>query len=80
MTEKKEEAKPNEDPKQKYVVLTRISYHSMEPKKQQYIDPYINEKGELDPYHKDAPRVTLEHLSEQERNLLVLRKVLAPDK
>ncbi|RKZ09236.1 hypothetical protein DRQ25_07175 [Candidatus Fermentibacteria bacterium] len=71
MTKKKTEVKVAP---QKYVVLRRISYKSMNPKERRIIDPAA------DPYAEDAPRVTFEHLSKGEVNKLVMMNIIAPEK
>ena len=65
--------------KKQYVLLTRISYKSMLPDRR-IIEPYYDEDGNIDPYHPDAPRVTLEHLGPADINLLIMRGILAEDK
>ena len=57
---------------QQYVVLQRVLYRSNSPD-YRLIEPAA------DPYAPDAPRVTLDHLSPAERNIVLLRKLFAPD-
>ncbi|RLC99987.1 MAG: hypothetical protein DRI46_08380 [Chloroflexi bacterium] len=81
MTKKATSKSAAKEPVQQYVVLTRISYKSMIPDEQEYIDPFVNpETGKIDPYHPDARRVTLEHMRPIDRNLLLMRNTLAKDK
>lgn len=59
---------------QLYVFLKRSAYKAMIPSEREIIE--VSE----DPYAPDAPRRTMDHLSQADINRLIMRGVIAKDK